>query len=428
MKNIINVIICEDGTHERFYPFSETRPLWSLRAGAYTIHERIELVMKKRFGRFTILCKPRPPMTVVASEFSRLPILSLPVEKGDLVLVNALLMAHDFSLEKGEVAYIGNRIAAAFLDASYVETHSEKINHPDFNISSLADDTTLKKVDKTGEWILPDFIWDLVLKNGEMIRRDFEIIERTPLFGNLVQVSFLGDPSLLHIEPGVKIDPFVCVDTRRGPVIIRSGCEIASFTRIEGPCSIGESCILLGGKVREGCSFGPDCRIGGEVEDSIFQGYSNKYHDGFIGHAYIGQWVNLGALTTNSDLRNDYKNVSCKMPEGTVDTGSPKVGCVIGDYSKTSIGSLINTGSIIGTASMIVHSGRMTPPHIPSFSRFIKNELRAGDFAGIVKTNRAASERRGKEFSPVMENHLREVFEATVIEREAEYKKWNSAL
>ena len=98
-----------------------------------------------------------------------------------------------------------------------------------------------------------------------------------------------------------------------GRSISTQGAEIHPFTRIEGPCYIGRNSILLGAKCREGNSIGPMCRVGGEVEESIIQGYSNKYHDGFLGHAYVGQWVNLGALTTNSDLKNDYSEVKITL-------------------------------------------------------------------------------------------------------------------
>ena len=102
----------------------------------------------------------------------------------------------------------------------------------------------------------------------------------------------------------------VVIDAEHGPVYLDEGVEVHPFTRIEGPCYVGRNSILLGCKCREGNSIGPMCRVGGEVEESIIHGYSNKYHDGFLGHAYVGQWVNLGALTTNSDLKNDYSNVS----------------------------------------------------------------------------------------------------------------------
>ena len=103
-----------------------------------------------------------------------------------------------------------------------------------------------------------------------------------------------------------------------------------------------------GGKIRAGTTLGPDCRIGGEVEASIVQGHSNKYHDGFLGHAYVGEWVNLGAGTQNSDLRNDYGEVTVTVNGRLVRTGQTKVGCFLGDHTKTGLGTLLNTGTSVG--------------------------------------------------------------------------------
>jgi hypothetical protein len=139
--------------------------------------------------------------------------------------------------------------------------------------------------------------------------------------------------------------------------------------------------------------------------------------------------VNLGALTTNSDLRNDYSNVSCTLPTGAVDTKSSKVGCFIGDFTKTSIGTLINTGSVIGTGAMIVFSGRMTPPFVPDFCRFIKNELRdSGKIEDVIKTNRIAASRRNKTMSGAMEDLLRSMYSQKEKDRAARIREWNDAL
>ncbi|MGL4370714.1 MAG: putative sugar nucleotidyl transferase, partial [Spirochaetota bacterium] len=287
----------------------------------------------------------------------------------------------------------------------------------------------LPKKELSPDAFFPEFIWNMILSNGDMIRRDYPLIDTEKNRRENYQVTFQGDASQIYIGDNVSIDPFVVIDARKGPVIIQDGCEINPFTRREGPCSIGRDCVLLGAKVREGCSFGPACRIGGEVEDSIFQSFSNKYHDGFIGHAYIGQWVNLGALTTNSDLKNDYSAVKVYLPGGLRDTGSAKAGCIIGDFVKTGIGTLLNTGSVLGTGSMAVMSGRMTPPHLPAFCRFIKNEIRpAGSTASVVETARTVSARRKQKFPAAMETLLESLYRAQAQERDRTADEWNSAL
>src|SRR5207248_4742174 len=128
-------------------------------------------------------------------------------------------------------------------------------------------------------------------------------------------------------------DPLIGADTTRGPVVIDRHAVITAFSRLEGPCYIGPHTHILGATIRAGTTLGPHCRIGGEVEASIIQGYTNKYHDGFLGHSYVGSWVNLGAGTHNSDLRNDYGPVTVTVAGRRVDTGRTKIGCYLGDHA-----------------------------------------------------------------------------------------------
>jgi UDP-N-acetylglucosamine diphosphorylase / glucose-1-phosphate thymidylyltransferase / UDP-N-acetylgalactosamine diphosphorylase / glucosamine-1-phosphate N-acetyltransferase / galactosamine-1-phosphate N-acetyltransferase len=417
------ILIFEDGSHQGFYPIAQTRPLWEIRCGAFLFNERIIAATQPSSVSYSV----RPSLA------------DLCVEKGyaldginpgeELLLVNALLAAHYIDLPENTVAVSGTRIAAARLSAEYMKKLGAEILSPSFDSSAFIESTSLTKIDMPEDWFLPSYIWECVLNNGKMIGLDFPLIDKSHSAAENYSVTFAGNREHIVIEDGVRIDPFVFIDAVKGPVIIRKGCEISPFTKIEGPCYIGEGTIITGAKIREGCSFGPVCRLGGEIEDAVFQSYSNKYHDGFIGHAYIGEWVNLGAMTTNSDLKNDYSNVHCVLPSGKVDTGSGKVGCVIGDFSKTSIGTLLNTGSIVGTGSMIVFSGRMTPPLVPDFSRFIKNELRStGSAAGCVSANKIVCARRGKELSSVMEKLLHEIYREGNNVREDKISEWNAAL
>src|SRR5262249_34068785 len=148
--------------------------------------------------------------------------------------------------------------------------------------------------------------WELVEHNAEQLRLDFRHAagQRPPSApGHLVVV---GGAEEVYVHPAARAEPLVVADTREGPVVIDRDAVVNAFTRLEGPCYAGPGTHVLGAKVRGGTTLGPNCRIGGEVEASIVHGHSNKYHDGFLGHSYIGEWVNLGAGTYNSDLRNDY--------------------------------------------------------------------------------------------------------------------------
>ena len=161
------------------------------------------------------------------------------------------------------------------------------------------------------------------------------------------------------------------------------------------------------------------CRIGGEVEGSIIQGYSNKYHDGFLGHAYVGQWVNLGALTSNSDLKNDYSEVKVTLDGRTrLPTGSTKVGALIGDHAKTSIGTLLKTGACVGAMTLLVTSGKLLPKFIPSFTWHLNDAITEGfGKEPLYATARTAMARRKCTWTEADEAMWNAVYEMTTEER-----------
>jgi UDP-N-acetylglucosamine diphosphorylase / glucose-1-phosphate thymidylyltransferase / UDP-N-acetylgalactosamine diphosphorylase / glucosamine-1-phosphate N-acetyltransferase / galactosamine-1-phosphate N-acetyltransferase len=172
------------------------------------------------------------------------------------------------------------------------------------------------------------------------------------------------------------------------------------------------------------------CRVGGEVEESIIHGYSNKYHDGFLGHAYVGQWVNLGALTTNSDLKNDYTSVSVSLDgHGSVDTGSTKVGALIGDHTKTSIGTLFNTGACVGAMALIAGTGKPLPKFIPSFAWFLEGVVTKGfGKRKLYETAATAMGRRKCQWTKADEAMWDEIFKLTAPARDEAIKKGRRAM
>jgi UDP-N-acetylglucosamine diphosphorylase/glucosamine-1-phosphate N-acetyltransferase len=227
-------------------------------------------------------------------------------------------------------------------------------------------------------------------------------------------------PEMILIAESAEIEPQVTLDAREGPILIGENVKIQAHTRIEGPAAICNGAVLCGGKIRAGTTIGPHCRVGGEVEQSIFQAYSNKYHDGFIGHAYIGEWVNLGALTTNSDLKNNYGNVRVEFPSGTVETEAMKVGCFLGDHVKTGIGTLLNTGTVVGFASNVFGGGMPAEKHIPSFMWGGKDGFEEFRLEKAKEVARAVVPRRGREFTPAMEQMFDFLFDRTRTHRGSE--------
>ena len=212
--------------------------------------------------------------------------------------------------------------------------------------------------------------WDLVDRNGRQITADFPGSFDPSLVGlRPPGVALVGPADRLFIDPTAAVDPMVVIDTRPGPVVVGANAVVTAFTRLAGPCAVGPGTHVLGARVRGGCSFGPHCRIGGEVEASIVQGFSNKAHDGFLGHSFVGEWVNLAAGTYTGDLRNDYGPIAVPADGATIPTGRLKVGTVFGDHAKTGLGVLLNCGSVVGAFAGLLPTGRLMPRDVPSFTR-----------------------------------------------------------
>jgi UDP-N-acetylglucosamine diphosphorylase/glucosamine-1-phosphate N-acetyltransferase len=267
--------------------------------------------------------------------------------------------------------------------------------------------------------------WDLVARNGEYLARDGEAAGPPETrWCAPAGSAVIGPAERLAVHPTATVEPFCSFDTSSGPIAIAEGAVVQSFTRIEGPCYVGPGTQLFRANIRGGVTIGPCCRIGGEVEASIIQGYANKYHEGFLGHSYIGEWVNLGALTSSSDLRNDYGDVAVPIGGYPVPTGQVKVGCFLGDFTRTGMGSLLNTGTVAGVMCNILPAGRLLPKHIPSFASVNYGRVAQGaPVERLFHTARLIKKRRGKAFTEVEERLFLDVYEQTRLERARAFQK-----
>ena len=214
--------------------------------------------------------------------------------------------------------------------------------------------------------------------------------------GELHPSCIMINKSNIHISSSAKVSAGTILDATDGPIINDDYTFIDIGVLIKGDTYIGKDSIVNpGAKLRGDVSIGPCCKIGGEIECSTFHGYSNKQHDGYIGHSYIGEWVNLGANTNNSDLKNNYSNIRLKIEDREIDTGKMFVGCMIGDYTKTGISTMINTGTLIGLGAN-VFGGGFQDKSIPSFSW--GGEERT-DLEKFLSTLKIVKDRRGKKLS-----------------------------
>jgi UDP-N-acetylglucosamine diphosphorylase/glucosamine-1-phosphate N-acetyltransferase len=263
-----------------------------------------------------------------------------------------------------------------------------------------------------------NYSWDLVEHNAEQIARDFAELGLSAKPTADSAATLVGPAHRLWIDSSAHVEPLVLADTKRGPVIIDREAVVHAFTRLEGPCYIGPTTEVYGAKIRAGTTLGPQCRVGGEVEASIIHGHSNKYHDGFLGHSYVGEWVNLAAGTHNSDLRNDYGEITVTIGGASVSTGLSKVGCFIGDHTKTGLGTLLNTGASIGAFCNLLPAGRYAPRYIPSFTSWWNGRLiEAFAPEQLLATAEVVMKRRGVELSEAHRALYASLYQETAHER-----------
>jgi UDP-N-acetylglucosamine diphosphorylase/glucosamine-1-phosphate N-acetyltransferase len=260
--------------------------------------------------------------------------------------------------------------------------------------------------------------WELVERNADTLRADFgwraaghRGADRPP------PLQVVGPPDRVVVDADARIEPFVVADTTCGPVFIDRGAVVHAFSRLEGPCYVGPESRILGAKLRGG-TVGPGCRVGGEVEASIIQGYSNKVHEGFLGHSYVGEWVNLAAGTQVSDLRNDYGPVRVAVAGELVHTGLTKVGAFLGDHTKTGLNTLLNTGTVAGAFSHLLPAQTFLPRVIPSFCTFSQGRLQErADFGEMILTAARVMQRRGREWTRAHRDFFFTLYDQTTAYR-----------
>lgn len=355
------IILYDDARARAFEPFASTRPLGEVRAGALLGRERWALwfgqsidgcVVAKHLQHFT--------------EFDAPPVATLPVPAGAwLVNTRALpvLSAVSNAAFGGDVVRVGDRVAAVRLRAPLSE---KSLRDGTLELEGLVPgDATSTSVD--GVWL--EDTWDIIRHLTTQLTQDIPVLAATldtwklPA-GVVDERATLGDAPVF-IEAGAHVEPFTVFDTSAGPVLVRRGATVQAFTRVIGPCYIGRDSIVTTDRIAA-CSIGDVCRVHGEVSTSVFIGHANKGHDGFVGHSILGRWVNLGAGTVTSNLKNTYGTVAMWSPEGLRDTGLQFAGTFFGDHVKTGIGLQLTTGCVLGTGVNVMES--MPPKAVAPFS------------------------------------------------------------
>jgi UDP-N-acetylglucosamine diphosphorylase/glucosamine-1-phosphate N-acetyltransferase len=215
----------------------------------------------------------------------------------------------------------------------------------------------------------------------------------------------LGDPGLVLCH-AAAVEPGVVFDTRGGAVVVEAGAEVRHGSRLEGPVYVGERARVLGGPLRASV-IGPRCSVRGEISSTVFQGYANKSHEGFVGHSVIGHWVNLGAGTTTSNLKNTYGEVSLDLGTTRLRTGRQFLGSLIGDHAKTAIGTMLSTGTVVGAGANLF--GTAPGKFVPPLAWGSTSADRVTE-AGFLQTAARVLPRRDVLITPEVEQSLRSLY------------------
>jgi UDP-N-acetylglucosamine diphosphorylase/glucosamine-1-phosphate N-acetyltransferase len=404
------LVLFEDDAWDELAPLTDLVPVPALAFGGSTLATRWRSAAGLRLLGVHV-ARERPKLRRESFESN----FSAAGEKDELMLVNAAVLPGEwFAAALGDVGpacfMAGDRLALARLPASQARAMLEGDVHLAGAIASLG----LPPRTVTARVLAHP--WDLIESNSAAIVVDLAGLPGGSQ-GEVDARACLIEPRRITIEKGAVVDPLAVLDARGGAIWIGAGAHVRAHTLIEGPCVIGAGTELLGGRIARS-TIGPQCRIAGEVEECIWQGYANKRHHGFVGHSVIGEWVNLGALTTTSDLKNNYGTVRVWAGGEERDSGSNKVGSFIGAHVKTGIGTLLPTGASVGTGANLFGGGRFAPKRVPSFGWWDGERMTEHQFAKFLETARHAMSRRGETLSGSGAAALQRCFEATRAERE----------
>ena len=417
---MMNLYLFDDELAQSWKPFTLTRPAGELTLGILSMRERTEALWREKCLGYITCPSLRhfdeldaPPVLGFDDINSEKPVILfssraiLDPSKHTYGTVEELF-SHTDHHNLPQTLVIGDQIVGWILpkgfsgyeDINSSDPGASKSDFPEFPLSG----TVLENM------------WDLVAVNGDQINKD---VNRVPLDHARCSLTTLGAPhgvtyegdNPIIIESGATIAPNTHLDSRPGGILISTGAYISPFTHIIGPAFVGAGTRLLGGSMS--CfTAGPECKLRGEISNSVILSYTNKSHDGYLGHSYVGRWVNFGAFTCNSDLKNNYGEIKIFTNGHLVNTEQKKLGIFVGDHVKTGIGSLFPGGCTIGCGTNFFGGG-MAPHNIPPFSWGTASDLEPYDLSAFLQMVHKVMARRDIELTSKAEKLLLEAWEIT---------------
>lgn len=394
----MNYILFDDKTWEKFLPLTYTRPLAEIRLGILTLREKWEKYLKEKCSHFT-----RPHLTA-----------KFPVKiEDDNLFINASLiptaelLSEIDSLEIGQVLRCGELICAVRLAKADAEKFEPGTCCEGHGIQTISECNRIQNV------------WDIFKMNGDAIETDFKLLTKDKKSQPLSKSNHVIGDNEVFVERGAIVER-TTINTKNGPVFIGKNAEIMENSAIRGPFALCQySVVKMGAKIYGPTTIGPYSKVGGELNNVVVFGYSNKAHDGFLGNSVIGEWCNIGADTNNSNLKNNYAEVKLwdYSQERFLKTGLQFCGLIMADHAKCGINTMFNTGTVVGVAANIFGAG-FPRNFIPSFAwggaqGYTETRLnKAYEIAELVM------ERRNKPFNEVEKQIMTDVFEMTAKYRQ----------
>ena len=407
----LNLCIFEDDHYHRLYPLSLTRPVFELRCGLSLLREKIA----RRFPHAHLYFFCRNYLAALLHEIVPEAVAN-ETPSGECLFINGrFILGEKLPACSGpeRVWKLGGEVAAALISTT---SRLAALAHFDQGVIPTKWFETLPAEEIDGTFIR--YPWDLVQHNPAQIKSDFASFGHGgQILGKIYPQVTLLDERNIFVAAGAKIKPGAVLDAEDGPIYIDAGATVMANAALQGPLGIGANTVVkMGAKIYEGTTLGPRCKVGGEVEESIIHGYSNKQHEGFLGHAYLGEWVNLGADTNNSDLKNNYSSVKVYVDGKMIDSGSLFAGLFMGDHAKCGINTMFNTGTVAGVMSNIFGAG-YPDKFVPSFCWGGVESLETYALDQALETARRVMARRQKVLTRAQEEVLRHVFALTQNER-----------
>jgi UDP-N-acetylglucosamine diphosphorylase / glucose-1-phosphate thymidylyltransferase / UDP-N-acetylgalactosamine diphosphorylase / glucosamine-1-phosphate N-acetyltransferase / galactosamine-1-phosphate N-acetyltransferase len=405
------IVLYDDEQARKFEPFALTRPFASMRVGTRLMHERWEAAAAL------------PVAGLLAADcLERFDEDGSPVVIADSLPAGTVICNSRFApaLEKGALDVGDEQLGRWMCEGKVVALRlSESLKEGALrggrasleSLASAGEDTELR-----GWWL--NEVWDVVALLPRLLVDDIGINASSSaatgslLSGAPAHAAVIGSHTIL-IDPSAEIEPHVVLDASAGPIQVEAEARIQAFTRLVGPCYVGTGSTVLGDRVAV-CSIGDLCKVRGEVSNTTFTGHSNKAHDGFVGHSHIGRWVNLGAGTVTSNLKNTYGKVSLWSPDGIRDTGQQFLGTLFGDHVRTGIGLKLTTGCVLGAGANLFD--RMPPKAVAPFSWGTGPEYELYDLERFIGVAERAMARRNVRLSAGMRTVL----------KEAHARRWNA--